>query len=159
MAWRPQILTSNACIVIRLWRNFCFCTERYLNSLCKYDINWMEIFVTGCTENCRFDNFSQWRKFRQNDILVSVTWYRIYNINVLHDAVVWNMILQIFAELVYKWLHIEILAVSPMIAIQGEIGGDLIYYRFTWNDSHLYNDSITPMHSITTCSGNCEARL
>ena len=36
-----------------------------------------EIFVTGCTESCHFDNFrcSQWWKFHQNDdIFVSVNW-------------------------------------------------------------------------------------
>ena len=33
-----------------------------------------EIFITGCTESCQNDNFqcSQWWKFRQNDIFVSV---------------------------------------------------------------------------------------
>ena len=36
-----------------------------------------EIFITGCTESCHFDNFrcSQWWRFRQNeDISVSVHW-------------------------------------------------------------------------------------
>ena len=34
-----------------------------------------EIFITGCTESCHFDNFqcSQWWRFRQNDISVSVS--------------------------------------------------------------------------------------
>ena len=38
---------------------------------CHFD----EIFVTGCTESCHFDNFqcNQWRRFHQNDdIFISV---------------------------------------------------------------------------------------
>ena len=37
---------------------------------CYFD----EIFITGCIESCQNDNFqcSQWWKFRQNDIFVSV---------------------------------------------------------------------------------------
>ena len=39
----------------------------------KY-LHFDEIFITGCTRSCQNDNFhcSQWWKFRQNDILVSV---------------------------------------------------------------------------------------
>ena len=43
-------------------------------SLKRKCLHFDEIFITGCTESCQNDNFqcSQWWKFHQNDIFVSV---------------------------------------------------------------------------------------
>ena len=48
----------------------CFRKLYSLKQECHFD----EILVTGCTASCHFDNFrcSQWRKFHQNGISVSV---------------------------------------------------------------------------------------
>ena len=45
----------------------------------KQKCHFNEILITGCTGSCNFDNFqcSQWWKFNQNDISVSVWWLKL----------------------------------------------------------------------------------
>ena len=47
---------------------------RVWTALKRECLHFNEIFITGCTGSCQNDNFqcSQWLKFRQNDIFVSV---------------------------------------------------------------------------------------
>ena len=60
--WRGALVFPLICTWINTLKRKC----------CYFD----EIFITGCTESCHFDNFqcSKWWRFRQNDdISVSVT--------------------------------------------------------------------------------------
>ena len=58
--------------------------KQVLKQSCHFD----EIFCTGCTRSCHFDNFcsGQWWKFQLNDIPISVIIYK----SVSHTQTGWN---------------------------------------------------------------------
>ena len=64
----PSLRASNAGNVSIWWRHH----HHGNDAKCRRHLN--EIFISGCTWSCHFDNFqcSQWWKFCQNNISVSV---------------------------------------------------------------------------------------